>query len=34
MTHRGVAIDDGRNAAVLAFLTPLDYGDEPSCAVG
>src|SRR5690242_13496879 len=28
VTHRGVAVDDPRNAAVLAFLTPLDYSDE------
>jgi hypothetical protein len=28
VAHRGVAVDDPRNAAVLAFLTPLDYSDE------
>jgi len=28
VTHRGVAVGDPRNAAVLAFLTPLDYSDE------
>ncbi len=28
MAHCGVAVNDVRNAAVLAFLTPLDYSDE------
>jgi hypothetical protein len=28
VAHRGVAVDDPRNAAVLAFLTPLDYSDK------
>ena len=27
VTHRGVAVDDARNSAVLAFLTPLDHSD-------
>src|SRR5262249_18614743 len=28
VTHRGVAVGDPRNAAVLPFLPPLDYSDE------
>ncbi len=28
MAHCGVAVNDDRNAGVLAFLTPLDYSDE------
>lgn len=28
MSHRGVALDDGRNAGVLSFLMPIDFSDE------